>query len=134
MPVNVVHTKAQENAWNKAKEAAAKSKGKGVSDLKDDDWGLVMHIYQKVTKSEELPELAKSELMKAIGSLAPKMPMIKAPMKVGSTAVKTPKSKMMPSPFAKPSVFFKSEDIKNPRLKQLGQFVESKRNKTNKIK
>lgn len=36
-----------EKKWQEAKQQAAKSKGKSVSELKGDDYGLVMHIYKQ---------------------------------------------------------------------------------------
>lgn len=65
-----------------------------------------------------------------------KMPMPKAPgtdisnpAKVGSTAVKTPKSKMLPQPGDKPSVFFKTEQntpLKRPSIQKLRDFLDKK--------
>lgn len=37
-----------EKKWQKAKQQAAKSKGKSVSALKGDDYALVMSIYKKM--------------------------------------------------------------------------------------
>jgi hypothetical protein len=58
---------------------------------------------------------------------------MKSPMKVGTQAtVKTPKSKKMPDPFGKPSLFFKSEDfgkIKKPSIENLRAFLEKTRSK-----
>ena len=38
---------------------------------------------------------------------------VKSPMKMGSTAVKTPKTKKLPGALDKPSVFFKTEGTLN---------------------
>jgi len=62
---------------------------------------------------------------------APKPPKpttsVKAPMKMGSTAVKMPKAKKMADAFAKPSLFFKKEDfqgVKKPSIEKLRVFLE----------
>lgn len=50
----------------------------------------------------------------------------------GSLAVKMPRAKKMPSPFAKPSLFFKKEDfasIKHPSIEKLRAFLEKNRGK-----
>jgi hypothetical protein len=129
MPVGVVKTKAQEVAWKAAKEAAAKSKGKSVSDLQDNDWGLVMHIFQNATKSEELPDFIKEELAKIEGmKMTLQKPLsIKDPSKIGKVGIRTPKAKSAPDAFDKPSNFFKKEDfenIKNKNLEEFRKFLE----------
>ncbi len=51
------------------------------------------------------------------------------PSKVGSTAVKMPKSKSMPDASDKPSVFFKKEDfetVKHPSIRKLRDFLKRK--------
>jgi hypothetical protein len=53
------------------------------------------------------------------------------PSKVGSTAVKMPKSKKMADPFGKPSLFFKAEseefkEVKHPTLMKLLAFIQKK--------
>lgn len=73
-------------------------------------------------------EKAKKELM------TPPKPTtsIKAPSKMGSTAVKMPKAKKPASPFGKPSLFFKSEDfkgVKHPNIENLRSFLEKTRSK-----
>ena len=40
--------KADEDKWQRAKQQAARSKGKSVSELKGGDYALVMHIYKKM--------------------------------------------------------------------------------------
>lgn len=52
MPSNLVKP-GQEKAWDRAKEAAAKSKGIEVADLGDDDYGLVTHIFQNMTEDSQ---------------------------------------------------------------------------------
>lgn len=116
-----IHSKKDEKKWLEAKHAAAKSKGKSVEDLHDDDFALVNHIYQNMNKS----------LNKAI----PKIPSIsttkiKSPMKVGTQAtVKMPKSKKMPGALDKPSVFFKYEEkaIKQSSVRKLKVFLDKRK-------
>jgi hypothetical protein len=53
-------------------------------------------------------------------------------MKMGSTAVKMPKATKMAGAFAKPSLFFKSEDfsgVKHPSIGKLKDFLERRRAK-----
>ena len=58
---------------------------------------------------------------------------VSSPMKVGtSNTVKTPKSKKMPDPFGKPSLFFKNEEFGSPKkvsIQKLKAFLERKRSK-----
>ena len=48
-----IRTKKDEALWEKAKRAAAKSKGKDEGSFTDQDWALVNHIYHKMKKSED---------------------------------------------------------------------------------
>jgi len=51
------------------------------------------------------------------------------PSKVGSTAVKMPKSKKLPGALDKPSVFFKGEDfsnVKHSSVRKLRDFLNRK--------
>lgn len=67
--------------------------------------------------------------MKKIATVPPVPSAPKAPMKIGKVGIRTPKSKKMPSAFGKPSLFFKSEEIKpkHPNLRNLWDFVQKKR-------
>lgn len=49
-----VKDKKDEATWQKAKEAASKSKNKDESSFSDQDWALVNHIYHNMKKSVEL--------------------------------------------------------------------------------
>jgi len=51
---------------------------------------------------------------------------ISNPSKVGSVGVKTPKSKKMPDALSKPSLFFKSEDIKHSSVRKLNDFLQKR--------
>jgi len=115
-----------EKRWSAAKAAAAKSKGKDVSALKDEDFALANYIYHKMGKSEEDVQKAE-ELKKALTSV-PSVA-VPNPAKVGSTAVKMPKSKKLADPFGKPSLFFKSEDVKQPSIQKLRDFLEQRHGK-----
>jgi hypothetical protein len=48
-----VRSKKDEANWQKAKEAASKSKNKEEGSFTDQDWALVNHIYQQMKKSYE---------------------------------------------------------------------------------
>jgi hypothetical protein len=53
MPGNV-RTPSDEKKWKRAKKHVAQSKGYPESEFKDQDWGLVQMIYQRIkAKSEE---------------------------------------------------------------------------------
>jgi hypothetical protein len=94
-----VKNKKDEAKWSKAKEAAGKSTSKDSKSY----WKLSNYIFHKMGKTEALPPKPP----------APPKPTtsIKSPMKMGSTAVKTPKTKKLPGALDKPSLFFKSEKI-----------------------
>lgn len=68
----------------------------------------------------------------------PKMPApttsVKSPMKMGSTAVKMPKTKTLAGPTDKPSLFFKNEEIdpiKHASVRKLRDFLVSVKARTN---
>lgn len=108
-----IKTPAEEARWSKAKQAAAKSKGKAVEALHDDDYKLVNYIYHKMGKTEEDQKMAKAFETKLLApkttSSETKMP---NPMKSGTpTSVKTPKAKRPPDPFGKKSLLLKSEHV-----------------------
>lgn len=122
-----VKTPKQEKRWSAAKTAAAKSKGKSVNDLHDDDYALANYIYHKMGKTEEDVQKAE-EFKKSILKMSTSVP---NPAKVGSTSVKMPKSKKMADPFGKPSLFFKTEaeefsSVKHPTLCKLRDFLQKK--------
>jgi hypothetical protein len=64
MPASVVHTPHEEKLWERAKNAVERSKLKKHTKFNDQDWGLVMHIFQGMKKKE-----AKSELVAELGKL-----------------------------------------------------------------
>jgi hypothetical protein len=132
-----IHTKRDEARWGKAKKAAGKTAKEGSESY----WKLSNYIYHKMGKTEEdqvKAEFYKNELMEkslAIPSISaglkPMSTKVPNPSKVGSTAVKSPKSKKMPDPFGKPSLFFKSEaeefeHVKHPTLMKLKDFLNRK--------
>lgn len=126
-----VKTPKDEKRWSAAKSAAAKSKGKAATDLKDDDFALANYIYHKMGKTEEDEQIAQ-ELKKGLLKVSTSVPSTKVPnpSKVGSTAVKMPKSKKMADPFGKPSLFFKTEieefhEVKHPSLCKLRDFLKN---------
>ena len=102
-----------------------------------------MHEWDEATKGKDLPErvgksadeIAKSIFISASSGMPKSQTTVPNPAKVGSTAVKTPKSKQLPGPGAKPSVFFKTEieefaHVKHPTLCKLRDFVMRKHRKT----
>lgn len=112
-----VKTKSDESRWAKAKEAAGKSTAKDSENY----WRLSNYIYHKMGKTEEDIKMA-TELEKGLLK----------PMKMASTSVKTPKSKKLPGPFDKPSIFFKNEDlnnIKHPSVQKLWDFLMNRSSK-----
>lgn len=95
-----------------------------------------VHEWDEATKGKHLPEhVGKSEKLNKNNLQfnedgSPKPPKtVSAPMKTGQISVKSPKAKKMPSPFSKPSVFFKSEDfkkVKHPSVRKLRDFLEKR--------
>lgn len=71
----------------------------------------------------KLPKIAGIKPPTAVG--------VKSPTKTGSqqVSVKMPKPKMMPSAFDKPSLFFKSEDLKKPSIRKLNDFMGNRKSK-----
>ena len=123
MPAFIKNPK-DEAKWKKMKEAVSRSKGKPESEFTDRDWALTNYLWHK---SEG--ELDKAEeLAKALGTKVPSVA-VPNPAKVGSTSVKMPKSKKLADPFGKPSLFFKSEDVKQPSIQKLRDFLEMRQGK-----
>lgn len=129
-----IKTPKDERKWNAIKHSVAKQRGKSIENFTDRDWATVnaawhksegnTQEYQKIMKSLTIPKLSTS--------LRPMSTKVPNPSKVGSTAVKSPKSKKMPDPFGKPSLFFKSEieefeHVKHPTLCKLRDFLQRKR-------
>jgi hypothetical protein len=119
-----VRTKSDEHRWSRAKEAAGKETNKDSEGY----WKLSNYIYHKMGKTEKDQRMAnfyKAELLKFGGMMQAE----KNPLAAGShkTSVKTPKQKRMPGPGAKPSVFFKAEEVhpKHPSVQKLYDFVAS---------
>lgn len=101
-----VRTKSDEARWSRAKEAAGKETNKDSESY----WKLSNYIYHKMGKTEGDQKMAnfyKQELIKA------------------NVTVKTPRQKSMPGPDAKPSVFFKAEEVhpKHPNVQKLYDFM-----------
>lgn len=71
MPAGVVKTKKDEKYWDKSKKNVRESKGKPQSKFKDQDWGLVQHIFALRKKKHE--GKGKKKKKKA----GPDIPMIK---------------------------------------------------------
>lgn len=123
-----IRNKSDEKEWERAKEAAAKQTSRGSKSF----WKLSNYIWHKMHKGEEhqkMAELYKKELMKFGGmmSLGLSEKNVKSPMHSGShdTSIKTPRPKKLPGPDAKPSVFFKMEEIhpKHPSAQKLYDFL-----------
>ncbi|MEM4726239.1 MAG: hypothetical protein QXG63_04800 [Nitrososphaerales archaeon] len=55
-----IRTKKDEALWQKAKQAAAKSKNKDEESFSDQDWALVNHIYHQMKKGEEFSKSTDS--------------------------------------------------------------------------
>lgn len=130
MPAFVKSPKDEER-WSKAKKAVERSNSKVEADFHDRDWALTNYLFHKMGKSED--DVQKAEAIKK-DLLKPPKPTtaIKSPMKMGSTAVKMPKTKKLAGPFSKPSLFFKKEefkDIKKPSIENLRTFLEAVRAK-----
>jgi|ERR1700722_5252904 len=122
-----VKTKADEEKWKRAKDAAAKQTDRGSEGF----WKLSNYIFHKTEGNHEVADFWKSELLKFGGMGQLSLGESKSPMHTGThaTSVKIPKQKHMPGPGAKPSVFFKSEDVspKHPSLQKLKAFLMNKR-------
>lgn len=124
-----VKTPADEARWAKAKEAAGKETEKDSESY----YKLSNYIYHKMGKSEEDQKLAKMFKTELYKAFSVKMPSINkgtgmpAPTKVGTQAtVKNPKAKRMPDPWAKPSLFYKSENKQiKPSIEKLSTFLNN---------
>lgn len=119
-----IKTPADERKWNAIKHSVAKQRGKSTEDFTDRDWATVNAAWHKSEgNNSKVEEIAKS--LKIPSTSIPN------PAKVGSTSVKMPKSKRMPDPFGKPSLFFKGENIepKHPSVQKLRDFLEKKHKK-----
>jgi hypothetical protein len=118
-----IKTPADEHKWNAIKHSVAKQRGKKVEDFTDRDWATVNAAWHK--SEGNMVEFQK--IMKSIS--------IPNPARVGIPSVKTPKTKKLPSPGAKPSVFFKSEpeefsEVKHPTLCKLRDFLGKRHRQT----
>lgn len=123
MPGFIKNPKDEEK-WKKMKDAVSRSKGKPESEFTDRDWALANYLWHKSEGEIEKAE----ELAKALGTKVPSVS-VPNPAKVGSTSVKMPKSKKLADPFGKPSLFFKSEDVKQPSIQKLRDFLEQRHRK-----
>ena len=153
-----IKTKGQEERWQAAKRAAAKSKNKSAEDLKGDDFALVNYIYHKMGKTEEdikkAEELKKTLISKAPSSMSALKSVTSIPSATKGTSVPKitsnltkgtgiPKQKLMPTiddntakHFSKLEASEESkseteefEHMKHPTLKKLSEFIKNKRNK-----
>jgi len=97
--------------------------------------------WDTATKGKKLPhKVSKGELAKqtsgsfGLSEKAPKSTSARMPnpAKTGIPSVRTPKAKKMPSAFDKPSVFFKSEDIKpkHPSVQKLWDFMQRRQSRS----
>jgi hypothetical protein len=119
-----IRTKEDETHWKHAKDAAAKETDRGSEGF----WKLANYIFHKSQGSQEVANFFKNELLKfgGMGQLS----LGENPMKTGQfKSVRISKQKKMPGPDAKPSVFFKSEDVqpKHPSLQKLRDFLVNKK-------
>ena len=108
-----VKTPKDEARWSKAKEAAGKQTAEGSEGY----WKLSNYIFHKMGKSEENVKMAEV-FKKSLLSIP--------------SATKMPKAKSMPGPGAKPSVFFKGEQLDAPKhssIEKLRVFLEQSRHK-----
>ena len=119
-----IKTPKDEAKWKKMKEAVSRSKSKPESEFTDRDWALTNYLWHKSEGNIEKAE----ELAKSLGTKVPSVA-VPNPAKVGSTSVKMPKSKKLADPFGKPSLFFKSEDVKQPSIQKLRDFLEKRHRK-----
>ena len=117
-----------EKRWERAKEAA----GKQTSKDSDGYWALSNYIYHKMGKTEEDQQLAKQYKSEFYKTAFGGMMQLSTAMK---TSVKIPKQKSMPGAFAKPSVFYKTEELcvepKHPTLQKLRDFLVNIKAKNN---
>lgn len=131
-----------EARWSRAKAAAAKSKGKSVESLHDDDFALANYIYHKMGKTEE--DVKRSDELKKglLGGLGGGFGMAGGGMglgltgksgmggiKITQTNVKLPKPKKPVGAMSKPSLFYKTEgcdDLKHPTLLKFRDFFDKK--------
>jgi hypothetical protein len=115
-----VRTKADEAKWKTAKDAAAKETERGSEGF----WKLSNYIFHKNEGNHEVAEFFKAELMKFGG-----MGQLSLGEGAQKPSVKSPRAKGMPGPGAKPSVFFKSEDVnpKHPSLQKLRDFIVNRK-------
>lgn len=123
-----IKTPADEHKWEAIKHSVAKQRGKNVADFTGRDWATVNAAWHKSEGNLDKVE----EIVKSLGKTSTSIPSISVPnpAKVGSTAVKMPKSKKMADPFGKPSLFFKTEieefqDVKHPTLCKLRDFLQN---------
>lgn len=115
-----VRTKADEAKWKTAKDAAAKETDRGSEGF----WKLSNYIFHKNEGNQQVADFWKSEMLKFGG-----MGQLSLGEGAKAPSVKIPRQKHMPGPGAKPSVFFKSEDVnpKHPSLQKLKAFLVNKR-------
>jgi len=107
-----IKTKADEEKWNAIKNSVAKQRGKSIEEFTDRDWATVNAAWHK----SEYEEIKKS--------------LTSVPSTGVPNAMKLPKTKRMPGPGAKPSLFFKAENfatIKKPSVERLRFFLENQR-------
>lgn len=107
-----IKTPADEKKWNAIKHSVAKQRSKSVEEFTDRDWATVNAAWHK---SEY--EAIKKSLTSIPGTGVP-------------NAMKLPKTKHMPGPGAKASLFFKAENfanIKRPSVEHLRSFLENQR-------
>lgn len=112
-----IKTPADEHKWNAIKHSVAKQRGKKVEEFTDRDWATVNAAWHK----SEGNAAAYNDIMKSL--------------RVAVPSVKTPKSKRLPGPGAKPSLFFKTEpgqnsQVKHPTLCKLSDFLQKKHRQT----
>jgi hypothetical protein len=119
-----IKTPADEKKWQAIKHSVAKQRGKKIEDFTDRDWATVNGAWHKSEGNIEKFE----EIVKSLSTKVPSVA-VPNPAKVGSTAVKMPKSKKLADPFGKPSLFFKSEDVKQPSIQKLRDFLEQRHGK-----
>jgi hypothetical protein len=116
-----VRTKADEAKWKRAKDAAAKQTERGSEGF----WKLSNYIFHKTEGNHEVADFWKGELLKFGG-----MGQLSLGEGAQKPSVKIPRQKSMPGPDAKPSVFFKTEElcapVKHPTLQKLSDFMMKK--------
>ena len=127
-----IRDKAGEKKWLAIKHSVAKQRGKSVEDFTDRDWATVNAAWHKSEGNiGEFQKILKS--IPSLGSIKPPKlsTTIPNPAKVGIPSVKMPKSKKLPGPGDKPSVFFKHEigdmpEVKHATLMKLKDFLLKK--------